>query len=120
MALGALAALLVSLVAGWRWNEAVSYTKWRQADQVVAAGRRGEYFLGEKGGRASGAVQSYEAASARTMAVVWGLFLLASAGFALERVVRREWVLGAGSWGFAAVSAFMALITLSWAAVTFT
>ena len=66
-------ALLISFLAGWMCNDAVSYTKWREADQVVEAGRRGEYFLGEKGGRAPGAVRRYEAASARTMAVVCGL-----------------------------------------------
>jgi hypothetical protein len=115
-----MAALLISVLAGWMWNDKVSYTKWREADQVVEAGRRGEFFLGEKGGRAPGAVRRYEAASARTMAVVWGLFLLAGAGFALERVARGERVLGPGSWGFAAAGAFMVLITFSWAAVTFT
>ena len=120
MALGGLAALLISFLAGWMWNDGVSYTKWGEADQVAEAGRRGQSFLGEKGVRAGEAVREYQSASARTMAVVWGLFLLAAAGFALERVVRGDREFGAESWGVAAVATFMVLVTLSWVAVTFT
>ena len=119
--LGTAVALVMALVVGWTWHQADAefINQWSFAEEARRAARRDISFLGEAGGRAPFAVKDFQEAYARTMVLVWALFLLVLAGYHSLRV-RYGWESDRWSSGMISTTGFMTAITIVWVAVRFT
>lgn len=111
----------MALLVGWTWHQAEAefINHWSFAEEARRAARRDISFLGEAGGRAPFAVRDFEHVYARTMVVVWALFLLVLAAYQSLRV-RYGWEGDRWSSGVIYSTGFVAALTIVWVAVTFT